>query len=95
MTAFEPGAPAPAAGETFGVVQANRRRSPLLDSWQSPVLIGAAVALLALDLVVLRPRGMRGAAIVTVAWSAVGLGFAASSPWLRAPPPAASTWPGT
>lgn len=34
----------------------------MLDSWQSPVLIGAAVALLALDLVVLRPRGMRGAA---------------------------------
>lgn len=48
----------------------------MLDSWQSPVLIGAAVALLALDLVVLRPRGMRAAAIVTVAWSAVGLGFA-------------------
>ena len=48
----------------------------MLDSWQSPALIGAAVALLALDLAVLRPRTMRGAAIVTAAWSAVGLGFA-------------------
>jgi len=46
-----------------------------LESWQSPVLILAAVALLALDLAVLRPRSARGAAAITAMWTATGLGF--------------------
>jgi tellurite resistance protein TerC len=46
-----------------------------LDTWQSPVLIAAAVALLAVDLAVLRPRTPRGAALITAAWTAAGLGF--------------------
>jgi tellurite resistance protein TerC len=48
----------------------------LLDSWQSPALIAGAVALLVLDLAVLRPRTIRGAAAVTALWTAAGLGFA-------------------
>jgi len=57
----------------------------LLDSWQSPALITAAVALLALDLAVLRPRTMRGAAVVTAVWSIVGLGFAVVFAVVRGP----------
>jgi tellurite resistance protein TerC len=46
-----------------------------LESWQSPVLITAAVALLAVDLAVLRPRSARGAATITAMWTAAGLAF--------------------
>jgi tellurite resistance protein TerC len=46
-----------------------------LESWQSPVLITAAVALLAVDLALLRPRSARGAAAFTAMWTAAGLGF--------------------
>jgi tellurite resistance protein TerC len=46
-----------------------------LESWQSPVLIAGALALLAIDLAVLRPRSARGAALITAVWTAVGLGF--------------------
>ena len=46
-----------------------------MDTWQSPALIAAAVALLAFDLAVLRPRTPRGAAAITAAWTGVGLGF--------------------
>jgi tellurite resistance protein TerC len=46
-----------------------------LDTWQSPALIAAAVAMLAVDLVVLRPRTPRGAAAITAAWTAAGLAF--------------------
>jgi len=46
-----------------------------LESWQSPVLITAAVALLAVDLALLRPRSARGAAGFTAMWTAAGLGF--------------------
>lgn len=46
-----------------------------MDMWQSPILITAAVALLAVDLAVLRPSTARRAAAITAAWTAVGLGF--------------------
>jgi tellurite resistance protein TerC len=46
-----------------------------LDMWQSPILITTAVALLAVDLAVLRPSTSRRAAAITAAWTAVGLGF--------------------
>ena len=46
-----------------------------MESWQSPVLIMAAVALLAVDLAVLRPRSARGAAAISAMWTAAGLGF--------------------
>jgi tellurite resistance protein TerC len=59
----------------------------LLDSWQSPALVAATVALLAVDLAVLRPRRMRGAALVTAVWTAIGLGFAAVLAVVRGPTP--------
>jgi tellurite resistance protein TerC len=46
-----------------------------LDTWQSPALIAAAVALLAVDLIVLRPHTPRRAAVITAAWTAAGLAF--------------------
>ena len=46
-----------------------------MESWQSPVLITAAVALLAVDLALLRPRSARSAAAFTAMWTAAGLGF--------------------
>jgi tellurite resistance protein TerC len=46
-----------------------------LDAWQSPVLIAAAVALLAIDLIVLRPHTPRRAAVITAAWTAIGFAF--------------------
>lgn len=48
----------------------------MLESWQSPALIAGAVALLVVDLAVLHPRTIRGAAIVTAVWTAAGLAFA-------------------
>lgn len=48
----------------------------MLESWQSLALIAGAVALLVVDLVVLRPSTIRGAAAVTAVWTAAGLGFA-------------------
>jgi tellurite resistance protein TerC len=47
----------------------------LLDPWHIPAAVAAAVALLAVDLAVLRPRTTRGAAAITLVWTAAGLGF--------------------
>jgi len=46
-----------------------------LDTLQSPTLIAAAVALLAVDLAVLRPTTPRRAVLITAGWTAAGLGF--------------------
>ena len=50
----------------------------MLESWQSPALIAGAVALLVVDLAVLHPRTIRGAAIVTAVWTAARFGVDAT-----------------
>jgi predicted tellurium resistance membrane protein TerC len=47
------------------------------DWWTWAALAGGAAVLLALDLAVLRPRTMRGAALASAWWAAAGVGFAA------------------
>src|SRR6185312_11747227 len=44
--------------------------------WQWAALGGGAAALLALDLRVLRPRSLRGAAVISALWVVAGVGFA-------------------
>ncbi|HEY3766953.1 MAG TPA: TerC/Alx family metal homeostasis membrane protein [Gaiellales bacterium] len=48
----------------------------MADWWQWTALAGAACMLLALDLRVLRPASLRGAALVSAWWLAAGAGFA-------------------
>jgi tellurite resistance protein TerC len=48
------------------------------DWWTWAALAGGAAVLLALDLAVLRPRTMRGAALASAWWAAAGLGLAAA-----------------
>ena len=48
----------------------------MADWWQWAALAGAAAALLALDLGVLRPRSLRGAAVISAWWLVAGVGFA-------------------
>ena len=88
-TAFGPVPPAPGAGETFG---AQAEGDPSLESWQSLALIAGAVALLVVDLVVLRPSTIRGAAAVTAVWTAAALASRSSSASPRGPGRAVSTW---
>jgi tellurite resistance protein TerC len=46
------------------------------DWWQWAALATGAAALLAVDIALLRPGSLRGAALVSAAWAALGLGFA-------------------
>ena len=46
------------------------------DWWTWAALAGGAAVLLALDLAVLRPRTMRGAAVASAWWAAAGVGLA-------------------
>jgi tellurite resistance protein TerC len=48
----------------------------MADWWQWAALACAAAALLALDLGVLRPRSLRGAAVISASWLVAGVGFA-------------------
>ena len=60
----------------------------MADLWQWVALAGAAVALLALDLAVLRPSSLRGAALASAGWMAAGVGFAGVVWAWRGPTPA-------
>jgi tellurite resistance protein TerC len=62
------------AGETFGFQQP--KEDPVQEWWQWAVLAGGAVGLLVLDLAVLRPRSLRGAAYASAGWVVAGVAFA-------------------